>query len=306
MDYLKQNEINQLQDIAYEIRRLTVEMVVCGQWGHIGGSFSLAEILSTLYFKELRIDSYQAKSEHRDYLILSKAHCSPALYAVLALKGFLRIEDLYNYCKIGGLDGHLDMLETPILEASGGSLGLGLSYSAGVAYGLRLKEKFAQRVYCIIGDGELSEGQIWEAAMFASHYRLDNLIAVVDYNKVMAKGFVHEEMSQEPLVERWKSFGWNVIEADGHDVADLHKAFYTAKYLEVRGKPNCIIAHTVKGKGIEECEFNYQWHTHAPSVKKGEEFLMELAKRYNKEYTGLRCLPKSKDDGSLAIVIGGE
>jgi transketolase len=306
MDYLDEKEIKQLNDMAYEIRKLTVEMIACAQWGHIGGSFSLAEILSTLYFKVLRIDPAQPVKDGRDYLILSKAHCSPALYATLALRGFFPMDHLYTYCTLGGLEGHLDMHETPGLEASGGSLGMGLSYSVGIAYALKLKERFAQRVYCIIGDGELSEGQIWEAAMSAGHYRLDNLIAVVDYNKVMAKGFVSDEMTQEPIAERWKSFGWNVIEVDGHEAIDLFKAFYRAKYLDVHGKPICIIAHTVKGRGIEECEFNYKWHTHAPSVNKAEEFLKELAASYNKPYEGIKRPPVKSDDGSLAAVIGGD
>ena len=133
--------------------------------------------------------------------------------------------------------------------------------------------------------------------MSAGHYRLDNLIAVIDYNKVMAKGFVSEEMTQEPIADRWKSFGWNIIEVDGHDVTDLQKAFYRAKYIEMRGKPICIIAHTVKGRGIEECEFNYKWHTHAPSINKAEEFLKELAVRYLKPYEGIRRLPAKSDDG---------
>ncbi|HHW47902.1 MAG TPA: transketolase, partial [Clostridiaceae bacterium] len=179
MKYLTDQEIRKLNDIAYEIRKLSVEMIACGQWGHIGGSFSLAEILAVLYFKTLHIDPSQPKMDNRDYFVLSKAHCSPALYAALALRGFFPIEKLYSYCRLGGLEGHLDALETPGLEASGGSLGMGLSYSVGIAYGLKLKEQFAPRVFCIIGDGELSEGQIWEAAMSASHYRLDNLIAII-------------------------------------------------------------------------------------------------------------------------------
>ena len=305
MNTLKEIEINRLEDKAYEIRKLTVEMITCAQWGHIGGSFSLAEILSTLYFKVLRVDPGQPKDENRDYVILSKAHCSPAFYASLALKGFFLEDDLYSYCKLGGLEGHLDMHATPGLEVSGGSLGMGLSYSVGIALGLRLKERFAQRVYCIIGDGELSEGQIWEAAMSAGHYKLDNLIVVIDYNKVMAKGFVSDEMTQEPLKSRWESFGWNVIEVDGHDVADLYKAFYQAKYIEVIGKPVCIIAHTVKGKGVEQCEFNYKWHTHAPSIEKAEEFLRELSKTYSKPYEGIKKPPQPNDDGSLSAVIGG-
>lgn len=305
MDYLKEEEIKYLDDMAYEIRFLTVETIACGGWGHIGGSFSAAEILSTLYFKVMNVDPKNPKKDNRDYFVLSKAHCSPALYSALALKGFFPVEQLYTYCRIGGLEGHLDMLGTPGLEMSGGSLGLGLSYSVGIAHALKMKEKFSQRVYCLIGDGESSEGQIWEAAMSAGHYKLDNLIAIVDYNKVMAKGFVSDEMSQEPIVDRWKSFGWNVIEVDGHDVIEIYQAFYRAKYLDVHGKPTCIIAHTVKGKGVEDCEFNYKWHTHAPSINKANEFLKELAARYNKPLRELKVNSISKHKDTLMEVIRG-
>ena len=158
MEHIDEKEIKQLNDMAYEIRRLTVEMIACAQWGHIGGSFSLAEILSTLYFKVLRVDPAQPWKDNRDYLVLSKAHCSPALYSTLALRGFFSWIIVNTYCTLGGLEGHLDMKETPGLEASGGSLGMGLSYSVGIAYALKMKESFAQRVYCILGDGEMSEG----------------------------------------------------------------------------------------------------------------------------------------------------
>ena len=305
MDYLKEEEVKLIEDMAYEIRRLSIEMISNSQWGHIGGSLSLAEILSVLYFKVLRVNMEQPKSEDRDYFILSKAHSSPALYSALTLKGFITIDRLYTYCRIGGLDGHLDMLNTPELEVSGGSLGLGLSYSVGIAYALQLKEKFHHRVYCVIGDGELSEGQIWEAAMSASHYKLYNLIIIIDYNKIMAKGFVSNEMSQEPLTDRWRSFGWNVIEVDGHDVKEFYQSFYRAKYIGVNGKPTCIIAHTVKGRGIEECEFNYKWHTHAPSVEETKVFLKELATRYNKPLKEFKMCNDSPK-GTLMSVIGGE
>lgn len=306
MDYLKEEEIKRLEDTAYMIRSLSIEMVACGQWGHIGGSLSLAEILATLYFKVLHVNPEQPKDERRDYFILSKAHSSPALYSALALKGYFPEEDLYSYCKIGGVEGHLDIFRTPGLESSGGSLGLGLSYSVGIAYALKLGEKFSQRVYCVVGDGESSEGQIWEAAMSAGHYRLDNLIAIVDYNKVMAKGFVSDEMTMEPITDRWKSFGWNVIEVDGHDVRELYQAFYRAKYLDVHGRPTCIIAHTVKGRGIEECEFNYKWHTHAPSIEKAKMLLKELACNYNRPLHNFERAVENTGEGSLAEVIGGD
>lgn len=282
MKHLTKKKIDELNDMAYQIRRMSLDMITYSQWGHIGGTFSQAEILACLYDHILRIVPDNPQWEDRDCFVLSKAHASPALYAALALKGFIDYDDIYTYCRIGGLEGHLDMLETPGVECSGGSLGLGLSYSAGVAYGLRLKEAFHRRVYCLLGDGELCEGQVWEAAMFAGHHKLDNLTAVVDYNKLMAKGFINELMALEPLADKWKAFGWNVIEVDGHDVEELCNAFHKVKYLESTGKPTCIIAHTVKGRGVEECEFNYKWHTHAPSVVKANAFLHELSCTYDK------------------------
>ena len=274
----KEAEIN---DMAFEIRKISLEMITHAGWGHLGGSFSLAEILASLYFGVLNFRPEQPDWDKRDYVVLSKAHCSPVLYSTLVLKGVLQKEDIFSYCTSGGLEGHLDV-KTPGVESCGGSLGLGLSYAAGIALTLKKKQEYAQRVYCILGDGEMSEGQVWEAAMFASHYRLDNLIAVLDCNKVMAKGFVNEMTSLEPVYQKLKAFGWNVMEADGHDVRELMQTYYEATYIAARGKPVCIIAHTVKGKGVRECEFNYKWHTHAPSKEQAREFFEELKETYEK------------------------
>jgi transketolase len=275
-----------LQEMAFEIRRLSMEMITYSSWGHIGGAFSIAEILSVLYFNEMEINTDNPHAENRDRLILSKAHASPALYAVLALKGFYPVEKIYEYCQPGGLEGHTHILSAPGVEASGGPLGMGLSVAAGMALGLRQKENPRSRVFCIIGDGESNEGNIWEAAMSAAHYHLDNLIAIIDYNKVMAKGMISQMMSIEPVADKWRAFGWNVREIDGHDIEEIADALYQARWINVNGKPNIIIAHTVKGKGIERAEFNYKWHTHAPDPSTADEMLKELCRRYGKPESG--------------------
>lgn len=306
MKHLTSEEITRLEDQAYQVRKVSLEMITYAGWGHIGGSFSVAEILSCLYFHALRCDPKKPKDEARDYFIVSKAHASPALYAVLALKGFFPMDKIYGYCRLHGLDGHTNMLETPGIECSGGSLGLGLSYAVGVALGLKMKERYAQRAYCLLGDGELNEGQIWEAAMSAAHYKLDNLIVIIDYNKVAAKGFVSDLMSIEPLHEKWKAFGWTVLEADGHDVGEIWAAIYRAKFLEMNGRPVCIIAHTVKGKGVEECEFNYAWHTHPPTPEKADLFLRELAERYQKPYEPFPWKKEKTGEADIRDIIEGE
>jgi transketolase len=178
------------------------------------------------------------------------------------------------------------MKRTPGLESSGGPLGMGLSVAVGIALGLKMKENPQPRVYCILGDGEINEGNIWEAAMAAAHYHLDNLIAILDYNKVMAKGLVSDQMGVEPLSAKWASFGWDVVEIDGHDLQALANALYQARWMKLRGLPLMIIAHTVKGKGVEFAEFNYKWHTHAPDPQTADAMLRSLAHRYQRPEEG--------------------
>ena len=283
---INQEKISELEEISYQIRRLSVEMITYGRWGHIGGSFSMAEILSVLYFQAMWIDPENPDWEGRDRLILSKAHGSPALYAVLALRGYYPVNSIYSYCELGGFEGHTDMTRTKGLESSGGPLGMGLSVAVGIGLGLRFKENPRARVFCILGDGELNEGNVWEAAMSAAHYHLDNLIAIVDYNKVMAKGFVWDQMGIEPLVEKWQAFGWDVIEIDGHDIEAIAKALYQARWVKPRGRPIVIIAQTVKGRGVEMAEFNYKWHTHAPDPQIADSMLRELSRRYGRQEEG--------------------
>lgn len=303
MSSLTEEKRLELEEAAYQIRRLSIEMITYARWGHPGGSLSMADILAVLYFHAMTVDPRKPKDEARDRLILSKAHGSPALYAALALKGFYPKEDIYTYCESGGLEGHTDMTRTAGIESSGGPLGMGLSVAAGCAYGLRLKENPRSRVFCLLGDGELNEGNVWEAAMSAAHYHLDNLIAVVDYNKVMAKGFVWDLMSIEPLAEKWTSFGWDVLEVNGHDLEALAGAFYRACWIQPRGKPIVVIAHTVKGRGIEMAEFNYKWHTHAPEPEVADAMLRTLSHYYGRPELGYSRLGDAREKESF---YGGE
>lgn len=283
-----------LEEMAYEIRRLSVEMITYGRWGHIGGSFSMAELLAVLYFHHLRLDPAHPDWPQRDRFVLSKAHGSPALYAALALRGFYPVDELYTYCEMDGLEGHTDMTRTPGLESSGGPLGMGLSVAVGMAMGLRLDENPLSRVYCLLGDGECNEGNVWEAAMAAAHYHRDNLIAIVDYNKVMAKGFVWDLMSIEPFAAKWQAFGWDVLEVDGHDIDAVAQALHDAKWVRPCGKPIVIVAHTAKGRGVSAAEFNYKWHTHAPDPETADTFLREMSLTYGRPEQGYSRLDADK------------
>lgn len=300
---LSDEVLAKLEEKAYQIRRLSVEMITYGRWGHIGGSFSMAELLAVLYFQHMNYDPERPRWEGRDRLVLSKAHGSPGLYAALALAGYYPVDELYTYCELGGLEGHTDMTRTPGLEASGGPLGMGLSVAVGIALGLRYKELPRARSFCILGDGESNEGNVWEAAMAAAHYHLDNLIAIVDYNKVMAKGFVWELMSIEPFAEKWQAFGWDVLQVDGHDIQQIAEALHEARWVRPRGKPIVIIAHTVKGKGVEMAEFNYKWHTHAPDPQTADKMLRELARRYGRPEAGYSRLGTAHEK---EVFYGGE
>lgn len=288
---LEAEERARLEEIAYRIRRLTVESVAAAQWGHIAGSLSLAELLAVLYWRELRIDPERPDWKDRDRLVLSKAHCSPGLYAAMALRGFFPTAELYDYCEIDGiLEGHTDASRTPGLESSAGLLGMGLSVAQGMAVGFRLRGDTRARAYCILGDGELNEGNIWEAAMSAAHFRLDNLIAIVDHNKVMAKDLVSLQMGVEPVREKFLAFGWTVLEVDGHDLVAVARVLYEARWVTTVGRPVCVIAHTVKGRGIIEAENSSRWHTHSPSPQKADEMLRELARAYGRPEEGYTLL----------------
>ena len=289
-------QVAELKEKAYQISRLALEMITYGQVGHPGGSLSEAEALACLYFSEMRYDPQNPHWPERDRFVMSKAHGCPGQYAALALAGFFPIEECYTYGAIDSrLQSHTDMRKTPGVEMSGGALGQGLSAAVGMALGLRHHKRWKPVVYCMIGDGECNSGQIWEAAMAAAHYRCDNLIAIVDYNKLQAKGFIWEMMGLEPFADKWRAFGWEVQECDGHDIRELLEALHVARNVHLRGRPSVIIAHTVKGRGVSWMELNSHWHTHAPLPDECDEALREIARRYGRPEVGYSRLGTDRE-----------
>ena len=245
-----------------------------GKSGHPGGSLSIADILTVLYFKEMNIDEKEPKLENRDRLILSKGHCSPALYSVLANRGFFEAEKIKTFRKLDGmLEGHPDMKKVPGVDMSSGSLGQGLSVANGMAIAAKMDKKDL-RIYCICGDGEIEEGQIWEAAMTASHYKLDNLCVIVDNNGLQIDGEVKDVMSIYPIDEKFKSFGFEAINIDGHNIEEIIEALEKAK--TIKGKPTVIVAKTIKGKGVSFMENNVAWHGKAPNEEEYKIALSDL------------------------------
>jgi transketolase len=268
------NNTVELKKLAKSVRKEIIKMISAAGSGHPGGSLSIVEILVYLYFRELNVDPMNPDWEDRDRLVLSKGHGAPALYAVLALKGFFPISELATLRKAGSrLQGHPDMSLTPGVDMTTGSLGQGLSAANGMAFGLRLRKKRV-RVFAIVGDGECQEGQVWEAAMAAGYHALGNLTVFLDYNKLQLDGPVAKIMDLEPLADKWRAFNWEVQEIDGHDFGEVEKALEHMK--EVEGKPHMIIAHTVKGKGVSFMEGNPIWHGKAPDAKQTEQALKEI------------------------------
>lgn len=266
--------IQELENKAKDIRRNIIEEVYEAQSGHPGGSLSIADIMAVLYFDELRIDEKNPKWEDRDRLVLSKGHCSPALYAALAERGFIEKEKLKTFRKIDSkLQGHPDMNKVPGVDMTSGSLGQGLSAANGMAISAKLDNK-DYRVYCILGDGEIEEGQVWEAAMTSNKYKLDNLCVIVDNNNLQIDGTIEEVMSSYPIDKKFESFGFNVITINGHNLEEILEAFRQAKLI--KGKPTCIIAKTIKGKGISYMENQAGWHGKAPSQEQYKQALIEL------------------------------
>lgn len=263
-----------LEEITRAVRADIVQMIGIAGSGHPGGSLSAVEVLVALYFVVMRINPSDPGWDERDRFILSKGHSSAGLYAALAERGFFRRDVLRTFDKIDSiLQGHPDMRKTPGVDMSTGSLGQGLSVGVGMAYGAKLDGR-PFRVYVLLGDGEVQEGQVWEAAMAASHYGLDNLTAVIDHNKLQLFGKVKTLLNLDPLVDKWKAFGWHVLEVDGHNISSLLEAFDTAK--DLTGKPTVIIAHTVKGKGISFMEDAKEWHAKAPNKAQVAQALAEL------------------------------
>jgi transketolase len=265
----------ELAAIAKRMRRTAIEMITEAKSGHPGGSLSVAEIVVTLFFDVMRHDPTNPKWKDRDRFILSKGHCCPILYAVMAECGYCPKDQLNTLRKLGSIyQGHPDVRFLPALEASTGSLGEGLSLGLGMGLAAKL-DKSPARAYVVLGDGEIQEGQIWEAAMSGSFHKVDNVCAIVDYNKIQLDGFVKDIMDLEPLGDKWRAFGWHVIELDGHNIPALQTAFAEAD--ATKGKPTCIIANTIKGKGVSFMENNPKFHGAAPSKEEFEKAMLELA-----------------------------
>lgn len=266
--------IEDLRKKSKEIRRDIIEEVYNASSGHPGGSLSVTDILTVLYFNQMNINPDKPNDENRDRLILSKGHCCPALYATLANRGYFDKELLKSFRKIDGLlQGHPDMKKIPGVDMSSGSLGQGLSSANGMALASKLDKK-GFRVYCIVGDGEIEEGQIWEAAMTSSHYKLDNLCVIVDNNNLQIDGQVKDVMNVYPIDEKFKSFGFETINIDGNNIEEIIEALQKAKIT--KGKPTAIIAKTIKGKGVSFMEDNVSWHGKAPSEEEYNKAILEL------------------------------
>ncbi len=264
----------QLELIAARGRRLGMEMVFRAASGHIGGSLSAMDILTELYFEELRVDTAEPKAPGRDRFVMSKGHCTPALYSILALKGFFPEKQLELFRSIEGhMSGHPDMVNVPGVDMSTGSLGQGLSAAVGMAIAGKL-DGAGYRVYALMGDGEIEEGQIWEAAMSAAKYGLSNLCGIVDVNGLQIDGRTADVMPSEPLDKKFEAFGWNVIKADGHDFDSLRAALAEAK--AEKSRPSVILAKTVKGKGVSFMENDAGWHGKAPNAEQFKQAMAEL------------------------------
>jgi transketolase len=270
------SKLCELKKLVTDVRIGTVEAVYNGKSGHPGGALSSAEVLTYLYFCEMNVDPKNPDAEDRDRLVLSKGHAAPALYATLALKGYFSTDLLKTFRhKDSILQGHPDMKGIPGVDMSTGSLGLGVSAACGIALSSKISNK-NNRVYTILGDGECEEGQVWEAAMFASHYKLDNLIAFVDFNGLQIDGPIVEVVNPTPFDKKFKAFGWNVQVIDGHNFDEIDKAVNSA--MKVKGKPSVIIMKTVKGKGVSFMENKAEWHGNAPSAEQYQIAVSELEK----------------------------
>ena len=276
---MEKDKINLLQGKARELRIEAIKMIHTAKSGHPGGSLSIADVMAVLYFDELRIDPKNPKWADRDRFILSKGHVCPIWYAALALKGFLPMNVLATLRKLDSrLQGHPDMKKVPGIDMTTGSLGNGLGIGVGMAKAAKL-DKQNYRVYVVVGDGEVQEGAIWEAAMAAAHFKLDNLVVIVDKNKLQVDGFVSDIMNIDPIDEKFESFGFNVITIDGHDVEQIGEAF--AKARDTKCKPTCIIADTVKGKGVSYMENVCEWHGTAPNDEQCTIALKELGVQHH-------------------------
>lgn len=266
--------LDEMSTMAKKLRRHVISMIGKAGSGHPGGSLSAAEIITALFFNVMRHDPANPRWLERDRFILSKGHAAPILYSALAERDYFPVEELATLRMLGScLQGHCDMTATPGVEMSSGSLGQGLSFGIGMALAGRLDAR-DYRIYVLLGDGECDEGQVWEAAMASAHFRLDNLVAIVDHNELQIDGWNRDVMNLEPLADKWKAFGWHTIEVNGHELSQLISAFDDAK--RVKGKPTVIIAHTIKGKGVSFMENNVDFHGKAPTPAEIEKALEEL------------------------------
>ncbi len=266
---------------ANKVRQLVIEGTYNAKCGHPGGSMSMTDMLTYLYFDKMNIDPANPKMADRDRFVLSKGHCAPALYGALALRGFFPVEDIKTLRKYGSyLQGHPDMKHIPGVDMSSGSLGQGISCAVGMALSMKLQNR-TNRVYAMLGDGELEEGQVWEAAMFASHKKLDNLTVIVDNNNLQIDGAITEVNSPYPIVDKFVAFGFNTVEIDGHNFDEIEKAVDSV----VPGKPLAIIMKTTKGKGVSFMENSVDWHGKAPNAEQYESAMNEL----KAEYAGLEA-----------------
>ncbi len=272
--YSKQ-QLESLTAKAQQLRRDVVVSIGVGVAGHIGGSNSAADIVAALYFHKMHYDPKSPKNPDRDRFLLSKGHVAILQYAALAEAGFFPVDDLKTTKALGShLQGHPDVLKTPGIEAGTGSLGQGLSIGLGMALGMRLN-KINRKVYVLVGDGEIAEGQIWEAAMAASAYKADNLVAIVDKNDLQATGAIKDRLNTNPLNEKWAAFGWHVIDVNGHNMEQILTAFDEADHI--KGQPTVIVAHTVKGKGVSFAENNAAYHNAALTEENYHHALCDLA-----------------------------
>ena len=261
---MDKSKLQELKIFATKVRMGVIEGTYNAKAGHPGGSLSIADVLTYLYNVEMKIDPNNPKDPKRDRLVLSKGHCAPALYAALALKGYFPTEEIKSLRHLGALlQGHPDMKAIPGVDMSSGSLGQGISAACGMALSAKISCD-DYRVFTILGDGEIEEGQVWEAAMFAANKKLDNLVAYVDYNNLQIDGTLDEVNSPMPIDEKFEAFGWEVLSIDGNDFEQLEKAFDWAN--EANGKPRCIVAKSVKGKGVSYMENQAGWHGKAPNA----------------------------------------
>ena len=271
-------DADRLRAKALDVRRDIITLLAKSQTGHSGGPLSSADFGTALFFHELNVDPSNPRWPERDLWHFSIGHVSPVIYSLMAERGYFPLRDLMKFRAFDGhLQGHPSAHDTPGIEVSSGSLGQGLSVASGMAVASRM-DHHPRRVYCVMGDGEQQEGQIWEAAMFAGHYRLDNLCGIIDYNRKQIDGDVEDIMGVAPLADKWRAFEWNVLECDGHDLAAILHAFHQARGHQ--GQPTVILAHTIMGQGVSYMADDYRWHGKPPKMEQAEAALKELRTSY--------------------------